>query len=509
MYIIPNTTFQIRWSDFVASTIDLFYSIDGGSNWIEIGNVPNNNGPLAGQGYYDWSVPVNLPYGDVIIRIQDHDSPDIYVDTPIFVVSEEKYIGQIWRLEWSDLVSDTVSIEYQINGTGNWIGINSTAPNHNGDLYNQGYYLWTIDSNICDSLRIRITDIDNNVSVYSPYVSILDTPDIYLYTESIVNSSIVNDINVLPTLIIGIDNISSINIINNIDVSLNDNVVLLMESISNLSGINNIDLTTEPDINIETDSIVNQHTISDIILINGVNPFSIERNENTISILLQSSPENNKQYTFNISSGITGELLSNEYVLDNNFSFWFTTTFCPLFTSLTQVKLQTGPIADYFIDDTIYRMIHKNSIDAMDLFNLSNSSSLSYDYFGCTWHNVPYILRKYVECKTAYDILALYQSLIQNGLNGGRQLKTLGDMTISYKDGAGATNNANDPNRKQQLYECWTETLRSIKTVKAAVKGIYDFSKQYPHPVIDTGHNRISKPIYINNTPGTRFVRSI
>lgn len=237
--------------------------------------------------------------------------------------------------------------------------------------------------------------------------------------------------------------------------------------------------------------------------------YNIQINNNIVSIIFNDIFEKNKQYTVRLSKDIQGIYDSIIYSLDNNYEFWFTSTYCPLFTSLTQVKLQTGPIADYFIDDTIYRMIHKNSIDAMDLFNLSNSSSLSYDYFGCTWHNVPYILRKYVECKTAYDILALYQSLVQNGLNGGSQLKTLGDMTISYKDGAGATNNANDPNRKQQLYECWTETLRSIKTVKAAVKGIYDFSKQYPHPVIDTGHNRISKPIYINNTPGTRFVRSI
>lgn len=161
MYLIPNTTFQILWSDFVSSTVDLSYSIDGGSNWIEIGNVSNNNGPELGQGYYDWLVPQSLPFGEILIRIQDHDITDIFVDTLIYSVSEELYIGNTWRLEWSDIYSDTVKIEHQINNTGDWITITNSATNHNGSEFGKGYYDWLINIEECDYLVIRISDTED------------------------------------------------------------------------------------------------------------------------------------------------------------------------------------------------------------------------------------------------------------------------------------------------------------------------------------------------------------
>ena len=236
--------------------------------------------------------------------------------------------------------------------------------------------------------------------------------------------------------------------------------------------------------------------------------YSIEINGSVLSIILLDNLNVNRQYTLKILPGLKGINGTTEYILENTLEFWFTSTYCPLFTSLTQVKLAAGPIADYFTDDTIYRMIHKNSLDAVDLYNLNNNLLIPYDFWGCTWNDVPYTLRKYVECKTAYDILSLHQSVIQNGGGDGSQTKTLGDMTISYKSGASSDINNSDPSRKQQLYECWTELLRSIKTVRTAVRGINDYSKGYTHPIISVNSNRT-----INHgdfrTPGTPFIRRI
>jgi len=236
--------------------------------------------------------------------------------------------------------------------------------------------------------------------------------------------------------------------------------------------------------------------------------YNIEINGSTLSIIPLERLTTNRQYTLKLLPGLKGINGSIEYVTENTLEFWFTSVYCPIFSSLTQVKLTAGPIADYFTDDTIYRMIHKNSLDAVDLYNLSNNLAIPYDFWGCTWHNVPYTLRKYVECKTAYDILSLHQSVIQNGGGDGSQTKTLGDMTITYRSWVSSTSNDSNPNRKQQLYECWTELLRSIKTIRSAVRGINDHSKGYSHPIMTVHSNRT-----INHgdfrTPGTPFIRRI
>jgi len=227
--------------------------------------------------------------------------------------------------------------------------------------------------------------------------------------------------------------------------------------------------------------------------------YSLEINNNIISIILNESLIANRQYTIKLLADIKGNIDQNVVTLTEPFEFWFTSTYCPLFTSLTQVQMLLGPsAANAFMDDTIYRMIHKNSLDAVDIYNINNNTKIPYDYWGCTWHDVPYILRKYVECKTAYDILSILQQL-ENGLSGNSgQLKSLGDMTIRYMNRSG-NNNSNDPNKKQELYDCWTELLRSIKTIKIAVKGWHDKSKGFAHPVREPEHNRVIRAIDFKN----------
>lgn len=210
----------------------------------------------------------------------------------------------------------------------------------------------------------------------------------------------------------------------------------------------------------------------------------------------------NRQYTVTIGAGLSGIYGSGIYSLENDYTFWFTSAYCPLFSSLTRVKLRAGPSADSFIDDTIYRMIHKNSLDAVDLYNTYHNTTLAYDTWGCTWHSIPVVLRMYVECKTAYDILALLEMAAAGagGLGGGGQLKTLGDLTIKY-DGTSNKSSAVDPSLKKQLYDCWIEAMNAIKNVggaaglQYAVRGWYDTSKGFSHPTWDTDHNRIIRTV--------------
>lgn len=70
-----------------------------------------------------------------------------------------KNIGSIWTLQWSDIISSTVKIEYSIDGGGLNL-INTSAANHNGPEFGQGYYNWLIDIEPSNNVVIRISDND-------------------------------------------------------------------------------------------------------------------------------------------------------------------------------------------------------------------------------------------------------------------------------------------------------------------------------------------------------------
>jgi len=232
--------------------------------------------------------------------------------------------------------------------------------------------------------------------------------------------------------------------------------------------------------------------------------YSLSVNQNVLSIIPASGLSYNTQYTVYIDSNVSGynPVTSGYYSLEGNYSFWFTGPYCPQFTTVTRIRLEVGPAGDNLIDDTIHRMILKNSQDAMELLAVSTGTNLPYNYYGCSWENVPYILRRYVECKTAYDILALIELMNNSGGGAAAQLKTLGDMSISY-GAPNAANSAIDPGRKKQLYDCWMEMLRGIKTMalgqNPAVRGYYDASKGFPHPVWDASHNRVIRAVSFSN----------
>lgn len=236
--------------------------------------------------------------------------------------------------------------------------------------------------------------------------------------------------------------------------------------------------------------------------------YNITVTDNVIFIDFLERLTTNRQYTITLEAGISGVFDSGlSGVLESDYEFWFTSLYCPLFTTLGRVKLQAGPSIDSIPDDTIYRMIHKNSMDAVDLYNTYHDSSFAYDYWGCDWQGAPYIFRRYAECKTAYDLLAIIELVATgNGVGAGGQLKTLGDLTIRYDgdSGRGAAN-AFDPSRKKQLYDCWMEAFHAMQVtgnagIQPAVRGWYDVTKSYVHPVFDTNHNRIVRTVDFKNS---------
>jgi len=229
----------------------------------------------------------------------------------------------------------------------------------------------------------------------------------------------------------------------------------------------------------------------------------------------------NTEYGVNISNAIYSE---NNLKLVSSENFTFTSQYCPLFTTATRIILMLGVEGDKFAVDTINRYIHRNSLEAIDLMNVSpdcSAAKIGYDYYGCGPDGIPSNIRRYVECKTAYDLFNLLDRMRQVDGNGGGQTKTLGDMSIKYNGGGGGDGSSVDP--KKDLYDCFMGLqgiLSNSPTVcgtgagiNNAVRGRYDVSKGFSHPVDDITHNRVVNTRPDANGPwfqngNTRYPRS-
>lgn len=223
---------------------------------------------------------------------------------------------------------------------------------------------------------------------------------------------------------------------------------------------------------------------------------------NILTIVPSGELTQNTEYTVTLHPDISGSFPPSGEIgnLGTEYQFWFTSTYCPLFTTVGRVKLLAGPEADILLDDTIYRMIHKNSMDVVELYNMSYNTNYPYNYWGCTWENVPLHMKRYVECKTAWDVLN-FARISAAGGGGPNQTKTLGDMTIKYGgSSSSSTATGPDPRKLTDLYDCWNESMRMIRALRVAVKGYWDESKLFAHPVREAHHNRVVRPVNFTNS---------
>lgn len=97
-------------------------------------------------------------------------------------------------------------------------------------------------------------------------------------------------------------------------------------------------------------------------------------------------------------------------------NYIFTTQYCPLYTSADMLRIEMGPAVSILTDDTLCRIIHKNSLEAWELsgraipFRDPNSR-----------------IKRWVLCKSILDILNVL--MLASDLRAG-ETKTLGDLTI-------------------------------------------------------------------------------
>jgi len=139
------------------------------------------------------------------------------------------------------------------------------------------------------------------------------------------------------------------------------------------------------------------------------------------------------------------------YQLEEDLYFTFTTEYWPVYASPTVIRIELGPSISQLHDDTLWRIILKNSIGA--ILESGDKCGFSRDR--------PYPnTEKYVKAKSVIDVIDLLRFL--SDLQAG-QRKQLGDFTVQYT--------ATDPSliaKRNQALEDMKRALRELRRYRGA-----------------------------------------
>jgi hypothetical protein len=160
---IVGTTNEIRWVSANMDSVNIDYSLDGGSDWKNIAtNVPSN-------GFYNWLVPVVAFRSDnCLIRVSDVKQGTAFaVSQAAFSIYPSKVLkwvfpngGEIFvstapfpvPVIWLSSGIDSVNIDYTNNMGISWSNVVSHLPS-------KGVYNWIVPVDTPTSMaRLRITD---------------------------------------------------------------------------------------------------------------------------------------------------------------------------------------------------------------------------------------------------------------------------------------------------------------------------------------------------------------
>jgi hypothetical protein len=169
--------------------------------------------------------------------------------------------------------------------------------------------------------------------------------------------------------------------------------------------------------------------------------------------------QENTLVEINLSSEIA-DLSGNQ--LEEDFTFRFSTTYTPLYSSVRKVKLEAGGIIGNLADDTINLAILEASLEA-DVINFRKT---------ITNENIfQHARREYVTCSAA---MGLSQNILANG--GVIKSKMLADFKVDYDVNVlgDLLNNLNDCAKKWEAQVQTGGGARVVKNPKMVVKGDLD-----------------------------------
>jgi len=159
-----NTIYPVKWNATSINQIDIKYSIDGGSSWINI--VKDISASVSN---YNWTVP-STPSNNCLVKIADASDTALYdISDTAFIIKtnslefitpdedEIVYKGQAVPVSWKSAGVSKINISYFDGSV--WMTIND-AVSANNETFN-----WVIPSVIQDSIKLKISDVDNPSNV--------------------------------------------------------------------------------------------------------------------------------------------------------------------------------------------------------------------------------------------------------------------------------------------------------------------------------------------------------
>ncbi|HLD91521.1 MAG TPA: hypothetical protein VI911_11035 [Patescibacteria group bacterium] len=180
--------------------------------------------------------------------------------------------------------------------------------------------------------------------------------------------------------------------------------------------------------------------------------------------------EYNSEYTVTIDC--SGLYASGTNYMLSDYEFTFTSEYCPLWSTMESVRLTVGPLIDNIPDDTINRMIHKASHQAITRFLIGTND------FGCSYTDVPEPLYRWVTC--AAGTMAL-NAAISSSTGFGNTSKKLGQFAVTYDALAGTK----PAEIRKNLSDCMEEASISIQALQGtlsmyAVKSLENSYLRHP-----------------------------
>ena len=157
--IAAGSNYYVQWSSTDVANVKLDYSIDDGTNWINIvDSIPST-------GIYNWTVPNTLT-SEGRVRISDvsdsttfdiSDGPFTIQSSHIITVTapnggEEIQGNSTYEINWTSNDVQNVKIEYSINNGATWDSVADSVES-------SGAYQWNVPNVLTTQGRIKISDL--------------------------------------------------------------------------------------------------------------------------------------------------------------------------------------------------------------------------------------------------------------------------------------------------------------------------------------------------------------
>ncbi len=177
--IYVGSNFNITWTSTNVANVDLYYSVDNGTNWTQINTSTIN----AAAGTYTWMNIPNNPSSYCLIRISDSSAPGILdiSDNVFSIINKIKLIspngneswqsGSSQKIEWQSTSVTNVSLAYSTNNGISWTSIATSVS------ATTGFYNWTIPTITSNQIKVRVSDSVNP--------NVFDISDLFFTISSI------------------------------------------------------------------------------------------------------------------------------------------------------------------------------------------------------------------------------------------------------------------------------------------------------------------------------------